>query len=267
MPAHMITNRHFHDLNPLLYGEELCRAGHAYGPAIRSYHLIHYVERGRGVYETGGVRYPVSAGEAFLILPGKTTVYTADADDPWQYRWIGFNGELATLFDSLPPVFRVDDAVFPRCSEADGDEPEYRLAGALFSLCAELFAKKDGKRTAGDSRYVGRVREYVRLSYMSPDLRVEEIARQMNLDRRYLSRLFRRETGQTIQSFLISVRMEEADGYLRQGIPVGETARLCGYSDVFNFSKMFKKTYGISPASVNRRAKNPPADEDDDCMV
>ena len=81
---------------------------------------------------------------------------------------------------------------------------------------------------------------------------MEEIARQMNLDRRHLSRLFRRETGRSLQAFLISVRMEEADRYLRQGIPVGETARLCGYADVFNFSKMFKKTYGVSPVTVLR---------------
>lgn len=258
MQIQLMLNRCFRDLNPLLYGSEACRAGHTYGPAIRSYHLLHYVEYGKGVYETDGVRYPVSAGEAFLILPGKVTIYTADSNDPWRYRWIGFNGELATLFDQLPPVFRIADSIFPRYEESAENEPEYRLASALFRLCAELFAEKDVKKgTIGSNHYVKRAQEYVRLSYMSSDLRVEEIAQQMNLDRRYLSRLFRHETGQTIQSFLISVRMEAADHYLRQGMSVGEAAQLCGYSDVFNFSKMFKKIYGISPVFLKRQVNRP----------
>ena len=248
MLTQFIYDRHFRDLNPILYGEEACEPAWRYGPAIRKYHLIHYVVRGRGVYEVDGVRYPVGAGEAFLILPGKVTVYEADERDPWEYRWIGFNGELATLFDALPPVFAVGDGIFPTVRE-DETIPEYRLAAGLFSLCASLLSGKAGKRRPKDNRYVRRVQDYVRLSYMSPSLRVEGIARQMNLNRRYLSRLFRDETGMTLQEFLISVRMREAENYLRKGHSVSETARLCGYTDPFNFSKMFKKTYGVPPAS------------------
>ena len=250
MPAQIIVNRHFRDLNPILFGSEACQPNHRYGPAIRGYHLLHYVEAGTGIYEVDGVRYPVHAGEAFLILPGKTTVYTADGKDPWRYRWVGFNGERASEFDELPPVFRVPEGLFPDCRE--GEIAEYRLAAGLFSLCAALLCERKEAGDRAGNRYVARVQDFIRLSYMWPDLRVEEIARQMNLDRRHLSRLFRRETGRSLQAFLISVRMEEADRYLRQGIPVGETARLCGYADVFNFSKMFKKTYGVSPVTVLR---------------
>ena len=248
MLTQFIFDRHFRDLNPILYGEEACEPGHRYGPAIRKYHLIHYVERGSGIYEVDGTRYPVSAGEAFLILPGKVTVYTADENDPWAYRWIGFNGELAHHFDALPPVVVVDGAIFPAIREGEAI-PEYRLAAGLFSLCASLLSGKAGKRSPKENQYVRRVQDYVRLSYMSPTLRVEGIARQMNLNRRYLSRIFRDGTGMTLQEFLISVRMREAANYLRMGHPVSETARLCGYTDPFNFSKMFKKTYGVPPAS------------------
>ena len=216
-----------------------------------------------------GVRYPVHTGEAFLILPGKVTVYTADETDPWSYRWIGFNGELAPMFDRLTPVFRVEAGIFPYSPEGEDENLEYRLAGGLFNLCAALFPEQPEKRRNGN-RYVRRVRDYVRFSYMLPDLRVEEIANEMNLDRRYLSRLFREETGQSLQEFLISVRMREAERYLRQGISVGETARLCGYADPFNFSKMFKKTYGVSPAEVLKTAKkateSTDGDEDGDCV-
>ena len=245
----LLINRHFADLNPLVYGHERCSPNHSFGPASRKYTLIHYVVSGCGTYTVGGVTYPVHPGEAFRILPGETTVYTADADDPWNYRWIGFDGALSERFRSLPPVFSLSERaaeIFFFSPENDGMQ-EYRLASELFRFYAELFTHQ----RAEQSHYVRRVKDYVRAMYMQ-EVRVERIAEQMNLDRRYLSRLFKERTGETIQEYLISVRMEEAKRCLHRGCSVGETARLCGYEDVCNFSKMFKARTGISPAYFAR---------------
>ena len=118
---------------------------------------------------------------------------------------------------------------------------EYHIVSVLFRMYAILF---EGKNT--HNHYVRRVQDHIRALYMQP-LRVERIAEELNLDRRYLSRLFKQKTGQTIQEFLISVRMEEAKQCLANGFSVEESAHLCGYDDASNFSKMFKRFYGISP--------------------
>ena len=76
---------------------------------------------------------------------------------------------------------------------------------------------------------------------------VEEIAAHMSLDRRYLSRIFKQSTGKSLKEYLVEVRMREATRLLTLGYTVGRVAQLCGYPDQFNFSKMFKHTYGISP--------------------
>ena len=62
-----------------------------------------------------------------------------------------------------------------------------------------------------------------------------------------MSRLFKEKTGQTVQEYLISVRLDAAKKQLERGASVGEAALLCGYDDVCNFSKMFKRLSGISP--------------------
>ena len=87
------------------------------------------------------------------------------------------------------------------------------------------------------------------------EVKVEEIAESLSLDRRYLSRLFKQKTGKTVQDYLISVRMEAACRQLSDGRGVAETSVLCGYSDVCNFSKMFKRIYGISPKSWRDKGK------------
>lgn len=242
----LVTNRHLQDLNPLLVGEEHCDPSHSFGPAVRKYTLIHYVVQGKGTFYARGGVYPVEAGQAFLILPGEVTTYTADERDPWHYCWIGFDGALSARFAELPPVFSLPEDIFRRILRApiDSNVCEYRLAAELLRLYSLLFSK-----SSGSNQHVRRVKDYIRSAYMQP-VRVEHIAAQLNLDRRYLSRLFKEKTGQSIQEYLISVRLEEAELHLRQGRSVKEAAHLAGYEDVSNFSKMFKRYYGISPTEV-----------------
>lgn len=245
----LLTNRKLQDLNPLIAGEELCAPGHSFGPAVRKYTLIHYVLRGKGVlYARGGV-YPVTAGQAFVILPGEITTYTADEDDPWHYRWVGFNGALSGRFSQLPPVLPLPEMLFGRIMglSAHPSTAEYLLAGELFSLYAYLFTD-----TQDSSPHVRRVENYIRSNYMYP-IRVERIAAELSLDRRYLSRIFKAETGSTIQEYLVRVRMEEAERLLLRGCSVKEAAHLAGYEDASNFSKMFKKRTGKAPASMVKK--------------
>lgn len=245
----LLVNRQLRDLNPLIAGEEDCLPGHSFGPAVRKYTLIHYVLRGRGtLYARGGV-HPVQAGQAFLILPEEVTTYTADTQDPWHYRWIGFDGALSARFSELPPVLTLPEMLFGRMMHlsAHTNTAEYLLAGELFALYAHLFADSN----AGNP-HVRRVENYIRSNYMRP-IRVEQIAGELNLDRRYLSRLFKSYTGLSVQEFLIWVRLEEAERLLLRGCSVKEAAYLSGYEDVSNFSKLFRKHTGKSPASMRHR--------------
>lgn len=244
----LLTNRNLHDLNPLIAGEHICDPGHSFGPAVRKYTLIHYVLSGKGTFFARGQTFSISAGQAFLILPGEVTTYTADQEDPWYYRWIGFDGELSEHFAALPPVFQPPDNLFVKLFllAADSAVTEYRLSAELFQLYAALFAQSTS------NPHVRRVENYIRAAYMHP-LRVEQIAAELNLDRRYLSRLFKEKTGQTIQEFLIGIRMEEATALLLQGCTVADTARLVGYEDIANFSKMFKRHFGQSPSHWGRK--------------
>lgn len=244
----LLTNRKLRDLNPLIAGEEVCVPGHSFGPAVRKYTLIHYVLRGKGVlYARGGV-HPVRAGQAFVILPDEVTTYSADREDPWHYRWIGFDGALSARFSQLPPVLTLPEMLFGRMMHLSAcpSTAEYLLAGELFSLYAHLFTDAQS-----GSPHVRRVENYIRSNYMHP-IRVERIAAELSLDRRYLSRLFKEEMGSSIQEYLIRVRLEEAERLLLRGCSVKEAANLTGYEDVSNFSKMFKKRNGRSPASMLR---------------
>jgi len=244
-----VINRQLNDLNPIILGEEKCEPSHSFGPATRKYTLIHFVVSGCGTFCRGGIEYPVRAGEAFIIQPGEITTYCASEDNPWHYRWIGFDGELAQRFASLEPVFpySTDWANEMLNIKSDDSTFEYRLAAKLFSMYAEFFADKKYKND-----YVKTVTDYISALYIE-ELRIEDIAKKMNLDRRYLSRIFKERTGKTIQDYLIEVRIDEAKKLLMAGQSVADAALLCGYSDICNFSKMFKRLTGTSPGKWKSR--------------
>lgn len=249
----LLADRQLHDLNPLIAGEEVCAPGHSFGPAVRKYTLIHYVLQGKGVLYARGCKYDIHEGQAFIILPDEITTYTADKNDPWHYCWIGFNGVLSDRFSQLSPVVNLPETFFTRIIHTASQQSaiEYLLAADLFSLYAHLFTDQQI-----ENPYVCRVENYIRSNYMHT-IRVEKIAEELNLDRRYLSRLFKAKTGYSIQERLMKARVEEAERLLLLGCSVKEAARLTGYNDVSNFSKMFKKLTGRPPISVSIEAKTP----------
>ncbi len=243
-----LIDRRFGDLNPLIIGEEACAPGHTFGPAVREYTLIHFVTAGNGLFWREGVAYPVHAGEAFIIRSGEVTTYSADQNDPWSYQWVGFTGALTAKFTDFPAVVPYHrNWVEEMLSSYENDGMgEWRVASLLFSMCAEFFAVLKPK-----NHYVRRVQTYIDSLYMQP-IRVEAIAEQLSLDRRYLSRLFKAKMGCTVQEYLIRVRMEAAKRQLLAGASVAEAAQRCGYDDVCNFSKMFKRMTGKSPGQIKK---------------
>ena len=103
-----LENKHFSDFSPRDFGYQKCEPSHTFGPAIRDYYLVHYIEKGTGTFKNAHSEYKLKSGDAFLIRPDEVTVYTADEKNPWSYIWVGFTGDMASLFDALPDVFRPD---------------------------------------------------------------------------------------------------------------------------------------------------------------
>ncbi len=237
------------DLYPLFYGSEKCLPGKAFGPAVRSHYIIHYVVEGCGVLYAGGKEYPVKAGEIFIIYPNAVSRYIADKDDPWQYIWLGFDGLLAPRFYTLPtpvtPVSHVDFRAM-LCELEESQMPELPAIAYLHTLFAEIFDR------ASKTDYVTKVENEIEAGYYR-EISVESLAAACSIDRRYLSRLFRERKGVTLGQYIIDVRMEKAKHLLAAGTPVLKTSELVGYPDYTVFSKIFRKKVGMPPREYIRK--------------
>ncbi len=239
------------DIKPIFAGMSQCKSLHSYGPAVRHHCIIHYCVSGKGIFSNDSGSYNIGAGQAFIINPDEITYYEADEKEPWFYSWIAFSGNVCEKVKSLPPVIDIkDESVFLELQRlvAEGEcRPEKYLV-ILIKLFSDILPDSSDNMPS----YALRTKDYIKLHYME-DISVEQIAASFNIDRRYLLRLFKKEFGITIVNFLVRTRLDAAYDFLAAGFSVNKAAQMCGYCDAYNFSKMFKKYYGISPSDVEKR--------------
>ena len=248
----LIANQNYEGLYPVIFGWEECAPSHDFGPAIRGFHLIHYIVSGSGTFSVAGKEYHLHAGEMFVIHPGEETYYKADEKTPWHYIWIGFSasGELPC---TLPHVIHLPAAgnIFSKMLEASSHEK-----GRSAFLCArlwELFTLLLEKEEAGEIDYVQYAIDYIHSEYTEP-ITVASIADRLGLNRSYFSTLFKGKVGISPKRYLFEHRMRVAATLLtRDKTSVSVTANSVGYTDIFNFSKMFKQFYGCSPAEYAKK--------------
>ncbi len=259
MENYPLQNRKFSDINPLICGEEVCKPNHSFGPAVREYHLLHYVVSGKGKLVADEKEYSVKAGECFVIFPHEITYYEADENEPWHYIWIGFESGV-----SLPSVLAERVLFFRKLADIFG---RFQMLANMENgreafLCAqiwEIISLLNSQEKSSSNKmkdYMEQAVSCIENEYMM-EISVQEIADRLNLNRSYFSTLFKAYLGVSPHRYLLDFRMKKAAELLvKYGYSVTETALSTGYSDVFTFSKMFKKKFGISPSlyqNQNRR--------------
>ena len=84
-------------------------------------------------------------------------------------------------------------------------------------------------------------------------LPLAEVASQVHLSPRHLSRLLRRFTGKSPAHYITHARMDRARGLLlRSQTPIKEIAATVGYPDVHHFTRAFAAHFGTPPGEMRR---------------
>lgn len=243
----------WHGLAPLNFGWEACAPCHQFGPAVRHYHLLHYVLEGEGTFLKGGAAHRVEAGDLFVIRPEEVTTYRASSARPWQYVWLGFQAGETPPFLQVPvirqpPVRKLFESLREQCRYEHQD-------GRVFALLYDVLWRLSQDAPPPASRqepYAAYAKAYLETSYMQP-VSIQKLADTLHIDRRYLTVLFREAYGEPPQAYLMRLRLEQAREFLGQGYGVTEAATLAGFSDLSNFSRQYKRQFGASPSRQKRR--------------
>ena len=90
--------------------------------------------------------------------------------------------------------------------------------------------------------------EYIDHHYSSPSLSVKSVSEYCFVSESYLRKLFSDKLGRSPFQYITDIRMQKAEMLLYEKRPIAEIARLVGYSDVYQFSRAYKRYYGYAPS-------------------
>ena len=238
---------------------------HSYGPAVRDYWLIHIIVAGKGQFVKGGEVRMLGAGDCFIIRPMEVTTYISDGDEPWEYYWIGFQGEEAKrLADyALPSTISTSkagkDAIaslisFYNAFEAGITLDELTTVSRLYEFLSHL---KNSIAPADMLKpdIVSTALRYLENNYFR-DISISGLAAELGVTRSYFTALFTEKTGKSPYNYLTELRLDKAKDLLTgSDLRVSEVAYSVGFAGIERFSDMFKKYTGHSPLGYRKQEK------------
>lgn len=224
---------------------------------------LYLVVSGQARVTVGKREFELRGGNVYF-LPGNISSRNS-CDDFMEVFWVHFAPQSLWLeyflnhyreihvwpLDQLrfwePVYHRLKEFPLPKNSPGN-----YRLQSFFIYLLADLL---EDKALSDDSLLLSRLknallfmdREYLR----NPSLAA--IAAKVHMAPNYFHRKFKELfPGFTPHSYMETKRMRDAKALLATGHSLKETAEITGYSNVFYFSRSFKKVFGKSPSRVRK---------------
>ncbi len=216
----------------------------------------------------GSARYKIKdQGE---ILTQKNSVYLFSpstkrtgnnlAGNPWHFISVNFelnvqSGDPDSFNKLLLTTHDVSENVIEMFRELNTIWTEKhaisqtRCCTIVQHIICELILTHYRTDKAAHKKDLSNAKNYIRKHFSQP-LMLDDIAKVSGLSSSHFRKLFTAQYGQSPMQYVMYLRINKAKALLSSGeCNVSETSHLCGFSDVFYFSRMFKKITGVSPSN------------------
>lgn len=245
---------------------------------------LNYVWEGKGQLWLDGEKYTVSPGDILVIPPnvlhaaypcqGESLRYDAFVFHP---SFLGAENQDRCTAECVYPLARGQIRIQNYRTEGDKDYPEIRecilqilasagknngqgdllLKSGLFRLLylLEKDASVDPETDFGERDLIRPALGYMEEHYQE-SITVGQLADCCNLSKSYFMSCFKKTTGISAVEHLIQLRIRAVCQALNKtDRSISEIAADCGYSNLSNFNRQFKKCVGCSPGSYRSMIK------------
>lgn len=112
-----------------------------------------------------------------------------------------------------------------------------------------------GKREVSYGNMIRPVLEYMKENY-SEGVTVDDLAQLVNISKSHFMSCFKRTVGIGAIEYLLQIRMRAAMELLTETtLSVAEISGRCGYNNLSNFNRHFKKIVGCTPVEYRKQSK------------
>lgn len=115
-----------------------------------------------------------------------------------------------------------------------------------------LYCNVENTEERYNNQIINQAIKYIR-EHLSESFSLKEIASYLAVNSAYLSRLFKKNTGKTIVTYINEEKMKMAKRLIESGaLSLKEVAVETGFQNYNHFYLLFKETYGISPSEIKK---------------
>lgn len=251
-------------------GELEAKRAHTSSRYGLSSYLFFTVFSGSGILVYNTKTYKLDEGDCVFIDCNLPYSHTTDKHNLWTIRWCHFYGPtVSSVYDKYRerggrPVFTPkDSAVFfvlwSKLMEVAGSD-EYMRDMMINQYLSELLTQlmkyswhPEDQVTTKKKHSVLSVKEYLD-QYYNQKITLEGLASHFYINKYYLSKSFKKQFGQSISSYLLSVRITKAKQLLRfSSKSVEEIGYECGLGAPHYFCQTFKSVERVPPSKYREQ--------------
>lgn len=264
-------------VNPIYVHNRTATPQWGFHTNLVGYHNLLYIYEGKGEFACSGKKKQVKAGDLVYFPDGCLQHMETDKKDFLKLYTVNFqtffpvfeNGkwnQKKVLFPFPFVLSLEDEAVKNRFIQLYERLCRLFLTGVnmqkvmLRQTLIEILELACFCQNSGSISYTNRDKANKAVKYMSihymEKISLALLAKTAGLSPSHFSAVFKEVTGKPPIEYLISLRIFRAKQLLGDGLLVSDVAEAVGFSDIFYFSRVFKRLEGISPASFRRECRN-----------
>ncbi len=257
------------------------------GEAHNFWELV-YCDRGRVLISAADKRFPLHQGELAFHKPNEFHTIEADGEGApnvfvlsfvtsspamsfFKGKRLKLPAKLKSLisviikeseesFDTMHPI--TGNRLVPKENAPIGGEQMIKTSLEqllILLLRSEQEAKKAPRifptKESLDNHLVNEMLEIIGES-LHQKISIWELCCKLNYSRTYLSRIFKENTGYTVGHYITEMKIKEAKRLIRENTEnFTQIAERLGFESLHYFSRVFKRTTGLSPLEYKQSVK------------
>lgn len=152
-----------------------------------------------------------------------------------------------TILQSFVKVVPSKMSELEKMSEYIFRTEEYDKIENLLRAHLEMVVDEFESEASSSNRVIYQIKQYINLHYYE-DLKLSHLAEQVYLSSNYLSNVFTKHTGYSLNKYIKEVRLAKAQELLlTTNMKIADIGRRVGYDNTSYFIKKFQEKYGMTP--------------------
>ncbi len=238
-------------------------------PHVHNYTELFYIVGGQGQFSIDDELFPVSADQLIIVNPNITHTEVSYEAHPLEYIVIGIEGlELSVdgnnggrfCIFSFPKDNTALTCMQHILQEMQTREPHHQMLCQAYMEILVVQLMRDagfsGTSMSADpvnSPQCTMIRRYIDSHYKEP-LTLDFLAAKANINKYYLSHIYKEAYGISPISYMIACRIQESKRLLADtDLSLFQISSILGFSSPSYFSQSFRKAEGISPVEFRKQ--------------